>query len=100
MPVARATGRSAVPSGGYLELWRPGGQKTSSDVSVMDHKRHRKGLTARGVRPHGCATVEGPAGGQHGSSAESLRVDMNGFDVHGMGVGGGGMRLPPRFFSG
>lgn len=60
-----------------------GGQKTSSNMSMMD-KRRGKGLIARGVRIHGCATAEDLASGQHGSSAESLRVEMNRLDVHGM----------------
>lgn len=57
-----------------------GGQKTSSNMSMMD-KRRGKGLIARGVRTHGCATAEDLASGQHGSC---LRVEMNRLDVHGM----------------
>lgn len=57
-------------------------------MSAMDGNRHSKGLTVRGVRPRGCIIVEDPEGGQHGNSAESLRVEMNRFDVHGMRVEG------------
>lgn len=72
--------RSAIHGGGCLKLRRPGRQKSGSNMSTMG-KRHGKGLIARGVRTHGCATVADPAGGQHGSSAESLRVEMNRLDV-------------------
>lgn len=56
LPIACAIGRSAIQSGGYLELWRTGGQKISSDMSATGPKTHSKGLSAKGVRPRGCAT--------------------------------------------
>ena len=37
-------------------MWRTGGQKISSDMSATGPKTHSKGLSAKGVRPRGCAT--------------------------------------------
>lgn len=81
-----------------LEVWGTGGQKPRSDMSAMDHKRRSKGLTARRVRPHGYETMEDPTGDQHGSSAESLRVEMNRFHIHGLKVKGN--KAPSQVFSG
>lgn len=77
-------------------MWGTGGQKPSSDVSAMDHKRRGKGLTARRVRLHCYATMEDPAGDQHGSSAESLRVETNRFHIHGLKVKGN--KAPSQVF--